>query len=52
MATHELGGLHLIAEMDYKYSTKQLYDMIEILDVHDAQKKLAYDRAASEAKNK
>jgi hypothetical protein len=37
--------------MEYKYSTKQLYDMLEVLDTHDALKKIAYDKALAEAKN-
>ena len=51
VATHELGGLHLIADMETKYSTKQLYDMLEIIEVHDTLKKLAHERALAEAKN-
>lgn len=47
---HEKGGLHLIAEMDTKYSIKQLYDMLEQLDVYDAMKKAAHDKAAVEMK--
>ena len=51
IATHELGGVPLLAEMEYKYSTRQLYDMLEVLDTHDALKKIAYEKAAAEAKN-
>lgn len=38
--------------MSTKYSTRQLFDMIEVLDVHDAMKKIAYDKAQAEAKAK
>ncbi len=37
---------------DTSYSTKQLYDMLEICDVHDAIKKLASDRAKAESQKK
>lgn len=52
MVTHELGGLHLLPLFDTSISLKQLYNMLEICDVHDALKKLAYDRAEAEAKAK
>ncbi|MGL5012997.1 MAG: hypothetical protein ACRC6V_01745 [Bacteroidales bacterium] len=52
VATHEKGGLHLIADMDTKYSLKQLYDMIEVLDVYDSMKQAAQDKALAENKNK
>lgn len=48
---HEKGGLELAAEMDWKYSTRQLLKFLEILDVHDSFKKQAADRAKAE-KNK
>lgn len=51
IATHELGGVHLLAEMEYKYSTRQLYDILEVLDTHDALKKIAHEKAVAEAKN-
>lgn len=34
------------------YSTKQLYDLLEVCDVHDSIKKMAYDKAKSEANKK
>lgn len=34
----------MIADFETKYSTKQLYDMLEVLDVHDTLKQLAYDK--------
>lgn len=37
---------------DTSYSVKQLYDMLEQLDVYDAIKKMAYDRVKSEANKK
>ena len=42
---HEKGGLELAAEMDWKYSTRQLLRMLELLDVHDSLAKQAADRA-------
>ena len=52
VAMHEKGGLHLVADMDTKYSVKQLYDMLEMLDVYDAMKKIAHEQAVLEAKQK
>ena len=40
---HEKGGLDIAADMGWKYSTKQLYDMLEQLDVYDSLKKQAID---------
>lgn len=37
---------------DTTYSTKQLYDMLEQVDVYDTLKKMAYDKAQAEAKQK
>ena len=37
---------------DTSYSTKQLYDMLEQLDVYDAIKKMAHDKVQSEANKK
>lgn len=48
---HEKGGLDLAIEMSWKYSLKQLYDMLELLDVHDALTKQAVDKARAD-KNK
>ena len=42
---HEKGGLELAAEMDWKYSTRQLLKMLELLDVYDSLAKQAADRA-------
>lgn len=42
---HEKGGLELAAEMDWKYSTRQILKMLELLDVHDSLAKQAADRA-------
>jgi hypothetical protein len=50
IATHPLGGLHLIADMDNKYSIGQLYNMLEVLEVHDSLKKAAHDKAIAETK--
>lgn len=38
--------------MSRKYSTKQLYQMLETLDVYDTLKKLANDKALAESKTK
>lgn len=52
VATHEKGGMELALAMSTKYSTKQLFDILEFLDVHDSLKKLAQDKADLAAKNK
>ena len=41
IAMHEKGGLDIAADMSWKYSTKQLYQMLEVLDVYDALKEQA-----------
>jgi len=51
IAMHEKGSLELAAEMGWKYSTKQLYDMLELLDVHDALQQQAINKAKAD-KNK
>ena len=38
--------------MSTKYSTKQLYEMLETLDVYDTLKKLAHDKAVAESQIK
>ena len=52
VVTHELGGLHMLPLFESTYSTKQLYDLLEVCDVHDSIKKMAYDKAKSEANKK
>lgn len=47
---HEKGGQELAADMDTKYSTKQLYDIIERLDVYDALSNQAKERATKKPK--
>mgnify|MGYP003609454892 FL=1 len=42
----------MIADMDTKYSIGQLFNMLEILDVHDSIKKAAHDQAILEQKQK
>ena len=51
IAMHEKGGLELAAEMDWKYSTRQLLKLIELLDVHDALLQQAKNKAEAN-KNK
>lgn len=48
---HEKGGLELAAEMEWKYSTRQLLKLIEMLDVYDSLAKQARDKAEAN-KNK
>lgn len=48
---HEKGGLELAAEMEWKYSTRQMLKIIEVLDVYDSLDKQARDKAAAN-KNK
>lgn len=50
IATHEMGGLHLLSEMEWKYSTRQLYDMLEVIDVHDSLKEIALKKEEQESK--
>lgn len=50
IAMHEKGGLELAAEMEWKYSTRQMLKFLEILDVHDALDKQARDKAAANKK--
>ena len=49
---HEKGGLELAAEMDWKYSTRQLLKMLELLDIHDSLAKQAADKAKAEKNNR
>lgn len=51
IAMHEKGSLELAMEMSWKYSTKALYDMLELLDVHDALMQQAKNKAEAN-KNK
>lgn len=51
IAVHPLGGLVLAAEMDWKYSTRQLLKMLELLDIHDALEKQRANKPKAE-KNK
>lgn len=41
-----------MAEMEWKYSTRQLYDMLEVIDVHDSLKEIALKKEEQEAKKK
>lgn len=50
---HPKGGVELALAMSTSYSTKQLYDILEMLDVHDTFVKIDIDKKKSEAnKNK
>lgn len=42
---HEKGGLDIAADMNWKYNTKQLYQMLELLDVYDSISKQVKDKA-------
>lgn len=44
---HEKGGLEMAAEMEWKYSTRQMLKLLELLDVYDALNKQAFDKAAA-----
>lgn len=35
---HEKGGMELALEMDWKYSTRQMNKVLEMLDVYDSLK--------------
>lgn len=53
VATHPLGGLHFVPLMSTTYSTKNLFDMLENLDVYDTFQKMAVDKQKAQAnKNK
>lgn len=50
---HKKGGLELALAMSTSYSTKQLYDILEMLDVSDTIEKMAIDKQKAQAnKNK
>lgn len=38
IAMHEKGGMELALEMDWKYSTRQMNKVLEMLDVYDSLK--------------
>lgn len=50
IAMHDKGGLDIAADMSWKYSTKQLYHMLETLDVYDSLKKQAVDKNKNKPK--
>jgi hypothetical protein len=52
IAMHEKGGLAIAAEMEWKYSTRQMLKLIEFLDVYDALNKQAYDKAKADKNNR
>jgi hypothetical protein len=45
---HEKGGLQLASEMEWKYSTRQMLKLIELLDVHDSLTQQAIERAKAD----
>ena len=47
---HEKGGLELAAEMDWKYSTRQMLRMLEMLDVYDSLSQQAAEKARASKK--
>lgn len=49
VATHKLGGLHLISEFNTCRTLKDLYDMLEVIDVYDSFQEEARKAAESEA---
>lgn len=51
IAMHEKGGLELASEMDWKYSTRQMLKLLELLDVHDSLLQQAKNKAEAN-KNK
>lgn len=48
---HEKGGLELASEMEWKYSTRQMLKLIEMLDVYDSLHQQAIEKAKAD-KNK
>lgn len=51
IAMHEKGGLELASEMNWKYSTRQMLKLLELLDVHDSLLQQAKNKAEAN-KNK
>jgi hypothetical protein len=51
IAMHEKGGLELASEMEWKYSTRQMLKLIEMLDVYDSLHQQAIEKAKAD-KNK
>ena len=41
---HEKGGMAMAMDMSSKYSTKQLFDILEFFDVYDSMKKQAIEK--------
>lgn len=41
---HEKGGMSMAVDMSSRYSTKQLFDILEFFDVYDSLKKQAVDK--------
>lgn len=52
IAMHEKGGLEMAAEMEWKYSTRQMLKLIELLDVYDSLNQQAINKAKAEKNNK
>jgi len=52
VAFHEKGGQEMACDMSWKYSTKDLYDILERFDVYDALKEEARKKAEAASKNK
>lgn len=52
VATHKLGGLHLIGEFSTCRTLKDLYDMLEVIDVYDTLQEEAKKAAETEAEVK
>jgi hypothetical protein len=52
VATHKLGGLHLVSEFNTCRTLKDLYDMLEIIDVYDSLQEEARKAAEQEAAKK
>lgn len=44
--------MHYVAEMKWKYTYKDMMDILEMLDVYDSIQKISFDRAKADAKNK
>ena len=42
----------MIPMFETTYSTKQLYDLLEVIEVHDSIKKMAHDKAKADSSKK
>lgn len=44
--------MHYVSEMKWKYTYRDMLDILEMLDVYDSIQKISFDRAKAEANKK